>query len=1052
MKRNISRLAMAFAAIVAAAGFAATPSPVPTASATAPSAAICNGNNSFCGYTLHVKNGSTTIIPSKSFGAHYGFWDVPASANNTTGIGFCLNDQFTGVPVGAVFERPLAPGWTTAQMASAAYILATFGGDRVSPYQPLAIDSAGEFPGFSTRQRFLAVHLALSSVLPNWLGGNSYVPLVNPATMQLFADAAGTIPSSQQVVAPLVQAMVAAAASHHAGGSGVVLAAINSAGVVTVTATKDGLPVADLPIWPNTTTGVTYNGTTTSQAYLNAQLVGWPSLDYSTTRVGAGVTNAAGQATFAVTPAALGTGLRFFTEEAPGQVHNYGDGLNSQDNLTWLAGDIRRTSVVLAALPTVLVATQISNQAPAVGETITDAVLIDALDANVTADVQLQLFDLTLDPTGAGTPLVDVTVTGLGNGTTPGLAPWTITVAQASHTLGYRERVVSTSDGLTTTPYNWSALGIVSETAIVQGLVTAEAHLRKTVSGDGNTWFNVQAGTVPSYGPAATGSDPRATSHDDGPADAGDAIPVFMAGTQISFQYEVWLDAESTGVVVFPNGTTGVVTDDNGTPDDQTDDFTPEYVSGDDGDGVLELDEVWIYAAANARTALAGERYSNYATIPSGEVHRPSNIGGPSEGSTTPRRDPAGYQVPALQTTVSAATGGGQVISVGGGTMNDTVSYTNLVPGVAVTITGELQLKDADGNASPTGIVGELSFTPPTADGTAVVTFDVPAGQAAGTYVVFESLTFNGVQIAEHADPNDAAQTFEVVQPSLVTTVTNLDDGTQFLTSTGGTMIDEVCYSGLFAVANATVTGELQRRSSEGAVDPTGIVGTTTFEVVQPSGCIDVEFVVPGETPAGTFVVFEDLTVDGAVVASHRDPDAADQTFVKRSPIVVTTQACASQVVAPKGATAGLTCDRITVTGDPGDVVTGTSTAYPWVDGARQCDAPGAVARWSVTIGPDGVGTTETEMVPVPIGPDWEWIEAATASDGRQFERSCTTSARSTAESFVMKRGGGGGGDIPQAGGNARSMMVFGATLLALGGLALAIARRSRQRRWATAG
>ncbi|MEQ1702066.1 MAG: VaFE repeat-containing surface-anchored protein, partial [Ilumatobacteraceae bacterium] len=867
-RRPLGHLVSIAITAVAALALAAPSITEETAEATAPSAALCNGNNAFCGYAFHVKNGSTTVLPSKSIGAHYGGgWSIPTSSNNSAGTGFCLNDQFFGVPVGSVVERPLAPGWTTAQMTAAAYILANFAGDRVSPYQPIAIDSSGEFPGFTTRQRYAAVHLALLSVVPNWAGGSTYSPLIDPATMQLFNDAGGTVPSAQQVLAPLVQAMVSEANNHHASGSPIVLTAVNTAGLVTITATKDGLPVADMPIWPDTTIGVTYVGTTTSQAYLNAQLMGWPALDYSTTRAGAGVTDAAGQARFHLTITALAGGVRFRTEEAPGQLHNYGDGINSQDNLTWLSGDIRRTSVIIGAEPTAFIRTQISNQTPIVGETITDTVILDSLDAGVTAEVQLQLFDLTLDPTGAGAPLVDLTIDGLGNGSFAGLAPWTITVAQAGHTLGYRERTLTTSDGAMTAPFEWSVLGIVSETATAQGLVDAETHLRKTVSGDGTSWFNVQAGTVPSYGPAVAPTDPAAGSQDDGTPDQGDAIPVFPSGTSVSFRYEVWLDPTSTGVVLFDNDTTGVVTDDNGTPDDSTDDFQPQYSAGDDGDGVLELDEIWVYETPDARVAVAGETYANYSAIPAGDVHRSANLAGPSEGTTTPRRDPAGYLVPSLQTSVSAAVDGSQIISPAGGEMIDTVIYTNLVPGQAVTIAGELQLRQDDGTVTPTGITGVATITPTAANGSAEVTFTVPPNTAPGTYVVFETLTFDGVPIAEHRDPDDAAQAFLIVRPTVTTAVRNPDDGSQFLAPTGGTMVDEACFADLHGTNSATIAGELQRRLDDSTVQPTGITATTTFNVTGPVGCIDVTFTVPADTEASTFVVFEDLIVDGVVVA-----------------------------------------------------------------------------------------------------------------------------------------------------------------------------------------
>ena len=56
-----------------------------------------------------------------------------------------------------------------------------------------------------------------------------------------------------------------------------------------------------------------------------------------------------------------------------------------------------------------------------------------------------------------------------------------------------------------------------------------------------------------------------------------------------------------------------VVVDDAGTPDDPADDFYPEYVSGDDGDSLLEFGEQWIYTASGM-VELAGQ-YRNIGKV-----------------------------------------------------------------------------------------------------------------------------------------------------------------------------------------------------------------------------------------------------------------------------------------------------------------------------------------------------------------------------------------------------------------------------------------------------
>ncbi len=72
-----------------------------------------------------------------------------------------------------------------------------------------------------------------------------------------------------------------------------------------------------------------------------------------------------------------------------------------------------------------------------------------------------------------------------------------------------------------------------------------------------------------------------------------------------------------------------VVSDDNGTPADPADNLFPSYVSGDaNGDGLLDLDETWIYTATG--TATGGE-YANVAAT----VGTPPSVTNP-DGSTSP--------------------------------------------------------------------------------------------------------------------------------------------------------------------------------------------------------------------------------------------------------------------------------------------------------------------------------------------------------------------------------------------------------------------------------
>jgi len=80
--------------------------------------------------------------------------------------------------------------------------------------------------------------------------------------------------------------------------------------------------------------------------------------------------------------------------------------------------------------------------------------------------------------------------------------------------------------------------------------------------------------------------------------------PTVGVGDPVTWTYNV----TNTGS---GNLTNIVVIDDNGTPGNLLDDWSPTYIGGDDGDGVLEITETWIYQALG--TAAAGQ-YANTGT------------------------------------------------------------------------------------------------------------------------------------------------------------------------------------------------------------------------------------------------------------------------------------------------------------------------------------------------------------------------------------------------------------------------------------------------------
>ncbi|WP_353707668.1 VaFE repeat-containing surface-anchored protein [Cellulosimicrobium sp. ES-005] len=118
---------------------------------------------------------------------------------------------------------------------------------------------------------------------------------------------------------------------------------------------------------------------------------------------------------------------------------------------------------------------------------------------------------------------------------------------------------------------------------------------------------------------------------------------------------------------------------------------------------------------------------------------------------------------PVIGTSLVDSADGDRVLPWDGGTVVDTVSYQNLVPGTEYTVTGEL-VRTSDGTG--TGITGSTTFTPAEPNGSVDVSFVVPAGHAGETLVAFEELRAGtdttAVPVAEHTDLDDAAQTVTV--------------------------------------------------------------------------------------------------------------------------------------------------------------------------------------------------------------------------------------------------------------------------------------------------
>ena len=124
--------------------------------------------------------------------------------------------------------------------------------------------------------------------------------------------------------------------------------------------------------------------------------------------------------------------------------------------------------------------------------------------------------------------------------------------------------------------------------------------------------------------------------------------------------------------------------------------------------------------------------------------------------------------VPEIKTTASID-GKKEITSAGKVTIEDVVSYTNLIPGTEYTIRGTLMNKATGEVFTVNGetITAEIKFTPENRNGEVKVTFTFDAHDltASTKLVVFESLYREDEEITTHKDIEDKDQTVTITPP-----------------------------------------------------------------------------------------------------------------------------------------------------------------------------------------------------------------------------------------------------------------------------------------------
>ena len=318
--------------------------------------------------------------PFAFIGAHYGsVWQVPASANNARGVGYCVMEDAAGE--GSVSLQPDPTSWDAGEMARAAALMSTFGGDRVVPY---GIDASGPYHvatgewqqpslfggGEYTRRRHVAVNFGVKMFVEDVSPGGAVAGLKLARDTAVVNGSGGEFAALRNgyVIARYMARI--ADAQHAVGGVRLQMVWATSDGqapagpgtyALEVRATDGtGKPVGHVPVVALSYVGIDGARTVGAVASVNrsgdtaddaarwnaAAALAWPTMDMAgalaaDARFGLGgnpdsadVTDAAGIARFDVTITSTTWELAFHTQAPTADASLY-SGTGIQGQVTW---------------------------------------------------------------------------------------------------------------------------------------------------------------------------------------------------------------------------------------------------------------------------------------------------------------------------------------------------------------------------------------------------------------------------------------------------------------------------------------------------------------------------------------------------------------------------------------------------------------------------------------------------------------------------------------------------------------------------------------------
>ena len=252
--------------------------------------------------------------------------------------------------------------------------------------------------------------------------------------------------------------------------------------------------------------------------------------------------------------------------------------------------------------------------------------------------------------------------------------------------------------------------------------------------------------------------------------------------------------------------------------------------------------------------------------------------------------------VPEIFTTArDQDTGTGNAYASEETTIIDTVYYSGLKVGQEYTVRGILMDK---GTGKPLLVGGktvtaEVTFRAPAETGSIPMAFTFDSTALRGkAVVVFETLYYEGKELATHADIDDEGQTVTFVDPKIGTSAAAPGGGKVLDIRSEVKLVDTVSYENLIPGASYILKGVLRDKGTGKPllVDGKPVVAETTFTPDTPSGSVEVVFSFSSIALKGkTVVVFETLEANGVEIATHADIGDKGQTVTFTEPKIRTS-------------------------------------------------------------------------------------------------------------------------------------------------------------------